>query len=81
MVCFDFITGLKADVVALRLCTSLRDGAGVYHHPSMLPPIYTSNQPFAALGIRQPVERFVRLTVLWLSVLHVAITGNKTPSQ
>jgi len=59
MICFDFITGLKADIVALRLCTSLRDSASVYHRPAMLPPVYTNNQPFAVLGMRQPVERFV----------------------
>jgi len=64
MVCFDLITGLKADVSALRLCTSLRDSAGVYHQPSLLPPVYTSNQPFVVLGIRQPVERFVSLILL-----------------
>jgi len=64
VVCFDFITGLKDDIVALRLCTSLRDGAGVYHCPSVLPPVYTNNQPFAVLDMRQPVEWFVSLAVL-----------------
>jgi len=58
VVCFDFVTGLKADVVALRLCTCLRDGAKVYYQPSMLPPVYTKNQSFAAVGIRLPIERF-----------------------
>jgi len=59
MVCFDFITGLKADVAVLRLCASLRDGANVYHRPSVLPPVYTNSQPFAVLGMCQPIERFV----------------------
>jgi len=59
MVCFDFITGLKSDVIAVRLCTGLRDSAGVYCQPSVLPPVYTSNQSFAVLGMCQPIERSV----------------------
>jgi len=59
VVCFDFITGLKHNVVAVRLCTGLRDGANVYYQPSVLPAVYTSNQSYAVLGMRQPIERSV----------------------
>jgi len=59
MVCFDFITELKRDVVVVRLCTGLRDSASVYYQPSVLPPVNTSGQSHAVLGMHQPIERSV----------------------